>query len=366
MKKIFCYFIIVLVCFMSCNENKQKLNEIFPLTNIKIPLEERDNISADFIDTVKFLKLNESENTFKFVGNLKIYNDTVYIYDNMLYKLIAFDEKGNFIRQYGVQGKSKNEYIKINGFDIDNNYVYLYDGAEEKMLVLTHEGHVKKSIKTNFWGEEFKVLDNGSFLFSLKPGDSMVKLCMTDSMFNIQKVFSYFDKNDQDNFSNYSLFQYINDSIYYTDDMCDTTYVFTSNGKLTNSYYFDFGANTPSLEERFDSDKLYDSRNFKKLAFMNTCPIIYKSNLIMLLQNNGIRTILYYNLKNRKGGNKDIDCNISLTDIIIPETFYDGDVVGCLDASCLERYKDKNVFPKDIIEHLEKGYRVLAFYKLKE
>ena len=68
-----------------------------------------------------------------------------------------------------------------------------------------------------------------------------MKLCVTDSHFNIKKVFSYFDEKDQDNYSGYSLFQKVGDSIYYTDDMSDTTHVFTPKGELVHSYLFNFG-----------------------------------------------------------------------------------------------------------------------------
>ena len=36
-------------------------------------------------------------------------------------------------------------------------------------------------------------------------------------------------------------FQKVGDSIYYTDDMSDTTHVFTPKGELVHSYLFNFG-----------------------------------------------------------------------------------------------------------------------------
>ena len=209
-------------------------------------------------------------------------------------------------------------------------------------------------------GEDFKVLDDGSFLFSLKPGKTNVKLCLTDSLFNIKKVFSYFDEKDQDNYSGYSLFQKVGDSIYYTDDMSDTTHVFTPKGELVHSYLFNFGKYAPPLEARHDAEQLIEDKH----VFMYTCPLIYESKLVMFLENRHLRTVLYYDMKERIGGNKDIDKGLSPTDIIIPLCMADGYVVGYLEDYCLDRFEDKATLPTDVVQHLENGYRVVAFYRL--
>lgn len=221
------YYILFLFFFIACKENKPDTNPCVPQTRLDVPLEEVPGISSSFVDTVLFVKLQEPQNTFRNLDKLKIYNDTIYILDESLSKLMSFDKEGNFITQYGERGRSSSEYVRVNSFDVDKHYVYLYDDASEKMISFTRGGQFVQKVETPFWGEDFKVLDDGSFLFSLKPGKSNVKLCMTDSLFNIKKVFSCFDEKDQDNYSSYSLFQKVGDSIYYTDDMSDTTHVFT-------------------------------------------------------------------------------------------------------------------------------------------
>ena len=43
----------------------------------------------------------------------------------------------------------------------------------------------------------------------------------------------------------------------------------------------------------------------------------------------------------------------------------DGYVVGYLEDYCLDRFEDKTTLPADVVQHLENGYRVVAFYRLK-
>lgn len=356
------YYILFLFFFIACKENKPDTNPCVPQTRLDVPLEEVPGISSSFVDTVLFVKLQEPQNTFRNLDKLKIYNDTIYILDESLSKLMSFDKDGSFITQYGERGRSSSEYVRVNSFDVDKHYVYLYDDASEKMISFTRGGQFVQKVETPFWGEDFKVLDDGSFLFSLKPGKSNVKLCMTDSLFNIKKVFSCFDEKDQDNYSGYSLFQKVGDSIYYTDDMSDTTHVFTPKGELVHSYLFNFGKYAPPLEARHDASQLIKDKH----VFMYTCPLIYDSKLVMFLRNRHLRTVLYYDMKERAGGNKDIDKGLSPTDIIIPLCMADGCVVGYLEDYCLDRFEDKTMLPTDVVQHLENGYRVIAFYRLKQ
>lgn len=364
MRYVHCTLLLASLIFFACKENKTEVNHCVPQTKIDIPLEESSGISSLFIDTVLYVKLQEPQNTFRDIDRLKIYDDTIYILDERLSKLMSFDKEGDFITQYGERGRSKSEYVRMNSFDVDKHYVYLYDDASEKMSLFTHDGQFVQKVETPFWGEDFKVLNDGAFLFSLKPGKSNVKLCMTDSLFNIKKVFSYFDERDQDNYSSYSLFQIAGDSIYYTDDMSDTTFVFTSKGELVHSYFFNLGKGVPPLEARYNADRLIKDKD--KYVFMYTCPLIFDSKVVMFLRNRNLRTVVYYNMEKRIGGSKDIDKDLSPTDIIIPLYMVNGYVVGYLEDYCLERFEDKAILPMDVVQHLENGYRVVAFYRLRQ
>lgn len=360
MKYIFC-LVLCLSFLVACQKDKPVSSYNVPQTQLDVPLEIVPDISSAFIDTVVYVKLQEPHNTFRNIDKLKILNDTIYLLDERLSKMMSFDKHGNYLTQYGERGKSESEYVRINSFDVDGRYVYMYDDSSEKMLLFTHDGQFAKRVKTPFWGEDFMVLDDGSFLFSLKPGKSDVKLCITDSLFNLKKTLFKFDEQDQDNFSNYSLFQKVGDSIYYTDDMFDTTYVFTSAGELVHSYIFNFGKETPPLEIRYDAEKLRND----KYVYMSTCPLVYGAKMIMLLRNRKARTVMYFDMNKRFGGNKDIDKDLSPTDIVIPLCMYKGYVVGFLEDYCLDRFADKGSLPQDVVQHLEKGYRVIVFYRLK-
>ena len=42
-----------------------------------------------------------------------------------------------------------------------------------------------------------------------------------------------------------------------------------------------------------------------------------------------------------------------------------GCVVGYLEDYCLDRFADKGTLPQDVVKHLEDGYRVIVFYRLR-
>ena len=155
------YYILFLFFFIACKESKTDINPCVPQTKLDVPLEEVSGISSSFIDTVLFVKLQEPQNTFRNLDKLKIYGDTIYILDERLSKLMSFDKEGNFITQYGERGRSGSEYVRVNSFDVDKHYVYLYDDASEKMISFTHGGEFVQKVETSFWGEDFKVLDDG-------------------------------------------------------------------------------------------------------------------------------------------------------------------------------------------------------------
>lgn len=362
--KYLCY-IFVFFLVISCQEKDGGKNRDFPHTNVDMPVDEVSGISAEFVDTVIFVKLHEPENSFGLLSKLQIYNDTIYILDKRLYKLMSFDGNGNFLTIYGERGKAKQEYLKATDFDVDDRFVYLYDRANKKMLYFTHSGQYVKSVNTEFRGEEFKVLVDGGFLFSLERETSRAKVCVTDVQFNVKTVYLAFAEDDKNNYSSASLFQAVGDSIYYTDDLSDTTYVFTRQGNMTSYYYFNFGSYSLPTDLRYDAEKLVSKMSDGKYVYTDACPLICGSTLIASLGNRNTRTVLYYDLEGRKGGNKNIGRDLSSTDIVRPLCFYGGCVVGSLEGYSLDRFADKSSLPQDVVEHIEAGNRVVVFYRLK-
>ena len=160
---------------------------------------------------------------------------------------MSFDKEGNFITQYGERGRSSSEYVRVNSFDVDKHYVYLYDDASEKMISFTHGGEFVQKVETPFWGEDFKVLDDGSFLFSLKPGKSNVKLCMTDSLFNIKKYFLTLTRKTKTIIPVTPFFKRLV-IVFIIQMTCLIQPCVTPKGELVHSYLFNFGKYAPPLE----------------------------------------------------------------------------------------------------------------------
>lgn len=356
----------VIVIFASCIEKKEKVSDI-SCEVIKLDYNEKNDIFLP-IDTVSFIKIEDNyDNPIHAIYGINVHNDTIYIFDKRLKRLLSYDKQGRFLYKFGELGNSKSEYIGLNAFDVDNKYVYLNDRAKKKMLLFTHNGTFVKSTTTKFRIKSFKALHNGNMLISIVKDESMIKLCLVDSVFNIKKTFATFNQNDKDDLSNYNLFQKHNNMITYNDDLSDSIIIFNKNGEIEKSYYVDFGAYSVSTENKYNFENIMNETELVKYAFISDCPLMTSNNIFIPTNFLNKEAIIIYDNQTKKNTIRTIELqNLNHKDIINPLCYNNGYIYSWIDNDCLEYYSDIKKIPIDIQEHLHEGGFVLISYKLKE
>lgn len=160
--KIF-FIIISILILISCNSNQNYSDTL--IDNEKIKVISNGKIS-DMVKEFKIIPLETNDTTM--ISNIKSVKrrngvNYVLIDDNMP-RLLAFDDNGKFIHQFGRMGQGPGEYSVIADFDIDNEKVAIIDSNDIKIYDL--EGNFQKKIpKQN--GFDIKIIPDGFLLFHI-------------------------------------------------------------------------------------------------------------------------------------------------------------------------------------------------------
>ena len=326
---------------------------------------EYEALAPSVVDSIRFLKLNEDEEAFlKGIHQIKIYRDTIYVFDRLgQNKLVSFDKAGHFIQQFSRKGNGPEEYALLWDFDVDAQYVYLYDRASMRMLYYTHTGKFIKSQSTLFRAKSFVALANGNFLFSLEKGNDGKEVCLTDSSLAIQKTYLSYQKEETDDRITDNLFQKVNDTIYYNKVVNDSVYVFSNQGELLKCMLFDFNGENVPKEAQQSYAQLVTTGGKEEYTYFYDCPMICHHKIIGSVFHRGKKGVFLYDEEKQQGGIKEwIPQQIGLSDIILPLTSTSNYVVGWMESSIWEVCTDSKDLSPDLIKHLEKGGRILVFY----
>lgn len=128
MKVKFSILVVITFLIFSCSKYADSEFEYHvTLDNIQDSL-----CMADIIDSVKYIKLETTD--VRRVGNVRqtiVKNDRIYILSDGVF---CFDMKGKFIFSINKKGHSRNEYIAINNMNIIDDTIYLYDNVLNKVL----------------------------------------------------------------------------------------------------------------------------------------------------------------------------------------------------------------------------------------
>lgn len=360
MKKFVSAFTIATIAVLtSCGNHKSysKMNEV---STEEIAISPVDSLQYTLIGKINFIKLKEPNETFAEIEGIQVYNDTIYVFDKMGRNiLMSFDKKGKHLVTFGERGNSKNEYTRLWSFDVDEQYVYAYDRGKKRMMYFTHDGKFVKIQETKFRGDSFKALPNGKFLFSLALEKSLNKLVLANNSLTIEKVLLSFNEKDKDNLAHNNVFQKSGNEIIYNKEMSDSVYVFSKNGECVNAYYINFGGATVPQEYKYNFERLFDEDKSNDYTYIDDCPILCGSTLLIPLTNKGKYGVLYYDLytKSIKKPNEIIH---GVTNLLCATSKC---LYGWLDCDSYSRINKANV-PEDIVSFMEKGGRVIVYSKL--
>lgn len=159
MIKITIYLIVILLLLASCGNSK---NIIENSTTTLIKVDNLEKSKGKFVslqqiaDEISFVNLvTPSETPLSEVSKLIEFNDQIFISDQKQKTIFVFDNKGQFIRRIGRNGKGPGEIVDITDFYIStlDSCVIISDIGKKEILKFNQNGSFLSSVKTSLVGK---------------------------------------------------------------------------------------------------------------------------------------------------------------------------------------------------------------------
>lgn len=157
-------FLTIILLFTSCKDNSK--DKMFSQAKYTVEIKEvKDSIAyEDVVDSYKLVSLEtKKESLLGDVIKVTIDNDLIYVQDpNGIY---CFNLDGKFKFAINEKGKGPEEFIHINSFNVDNNKIFIYDQALKKMLAFDAlSGKFKQSKTVISSAEKMFIKDENIFM----------------------------------------------------------------------------------------------------------------------------------------------------------------------------------------------------------
>lgn len=254
------YFLFLFVFILSsCSINKgEKINtakvvqnsELYKIQNFDLKFE--IDVSP-YIKSVKYVKLElTDESMFGEIYSLEVFEDKLYIFDDITRSVYVFSIKGDFLFTLNKVGQGPGEYTQIDFFTLDRNerQMIVADLMTNNILRYDLNGNFMSNRKVSYWLDGIYPIEDKSYIALTNYRDNSDKIenqhniLFLDSLNNI--ISGYFPYPSKDisklefPISVNGGFYYGGNSCNYFNDFQDTVYL-VSNKVLMPKYVFDFG-----------------------------------------------------------------------------------------------------------------------------
>lgn len=193
----FIIIIFIIICFCSCNHNRWNQDYIFD-KEIKIENPGDVNLTtplSTIVDKVEIVPLEFSEECMiQEAVKVRIWNKFIYIQDKI--SIFIFDINGNYQNKISRFGKGPEEYMRITDFDINkqSGNIYIFDNMLGKLLEYYPNGTFKKEIINGLTGSTFTA-NNGFFYTYMSQANNQSKYCLNIYDENGNKVKNFIKSN---------------------------------------------------------------------------------------------------------------------------------------------------------------------------
>jgi hypothetical protein len=152
-KPILNAFAIIVLILVNCSGPKT-INELKDQTacqDLNLPESGEDTLKASFFaDTVIYLPLETSKESFiGFIPQVWM-NDSVIIINDSNARLLMFRKNGKFKQQIGKNGRGPGEYVSILHFDVIRDTIYISSAGRRSLLRYTFSGGFCDELKFNY------------------------------------------------------------------------------------------------------------------------------------------------------------------------------------------------------------------------
>jgi|AGTN01.2.fsa_nt_gi hypothetical protein len=265
------YLAFFLLLFNGCEEKKQT-----DPNTIKVDLNDRQEVSIfDIFSKIDIIPLETNDSSLiKTISKLIVSNDTLYIHDYNMSKVLAFNKDGNYLYQINNKGMGPGEYAGTSDIGIFNDSLSILSAVDYKLYIYDKKNgeFIRNiplpSIKGAY--KSFMDLDDETIAFWTYDYDNRLKIYSKSTGEIINEQFP--EKNNIFTNIGIEVFPY-NRHFLRVYDNC--VFKITSNGEISEAYKWDFGKlnNTLQMIENAPSVKSQDEL-MKIIGRLNASEIV--------------------------------------------------------------------------------------------
>lgn len=370
--RIFYLFLIITLVLTACDQKLKNKSAL--ISNIRVDFSEAsfENFKRlNVVDTTLLIALAEDVENDLVLGQLDkiiILNDTIYIADTYLKRLLMYDMQGNILGKIGNLGGGPGEFASLSDFCVKKDgSIYIYDSASNKILVYGKESNFLRDYPISFKAEQFQATKDG-FLFGLAPynQDDMTlgkQIAYTDNEFALLATALEYDKNIDSNYEFFSPMIPVGDDVIYNRVINNNIYILGSRGENKQILHFDFGDYNIVAEDLKDINALLDSD--KDYCYIACPPVMIDSMIMGVLNKKGeLYTFIYDQKRDEMALNRlaDFSCkNINLPITSIGSNF----LVSYFNKDIYSSYSQSDELNFELKNKIDQGAFVLCLSKIR-
>lgn len=253
-KLLVVYLIVFINLIISCKNISTNFNTI----DISKSLDGNSQVSLSSISTnIEYIQLQSDSNCF--LGRIRSPSRNIQFFGNKIFisdgtKILSFDSCGNFLTQYGKQGRGPEEYQDIRSFTImpDEEQVVILSSAMQKVLFYDINGKFLKDIRIDFMPIALTTFNN-RLIFINPKGLRGFSEYYTLSIISVDGVLQNrlisrknekeIDKKEKIGLKALDSHTYVlNNYLHHWESLYDTIWEISSDFKIFSKNYIDYGS----------------------------------------------------------------------------------------------------------------------------
>lgn len=129
-------YLLLLMLLMGCDGKKEKSDN--NIISIDVPIDRND--ASGLFDSIfelnRYIVLETTdESLIRRLGKIVFYKSNLYVLDSDEKKILIFDDKGKYLKQYSHLGQGPGEYLSLTDFTLKEDTLYLLDRMGGQLLL---------------------------------------------------------------------------------------------------------------------------------------------------------------------------------------------------------------------------------------
>ena len=263
--KVNSFLLLLTCCVLSlcgCNSGNEIESNGFEIKRLKVlSSEAHSSVTGPVFNDVNVTQLQTSSEDFLTSCSKVLFNKNYYVLDGSQKTLSVFTPQGLFLARIGKIGRGPGEFQGVSYFQLDNmrNEIIVYSAADMRLFFFDLMGEFLRSIKLDFYGDTFEILNDEqlAFYINYNPSDvtSNFNVVVTDYSGKVQSTMWPYGPKAKASVSFSGFLASFQNNILYNHAFSDTLWLLNSSFQKETAYIFDFEGR--EWNHGFDFSQLY-------------------------------------------------------------------------------------------------------------